>query len=201
MLPKPLLTAATLALLTALHGPALVSPALAQQQRPAAPAAAESATAVRRTTLLVEDLQRSIDFYQRLGLTKWYDMSSTEADPGGVIGTDDLPLTSDPKVGRIVIMRGNHDRVGMIGLLAYDKPRLASARGNLAGLGTGDIVIMMEVPDIQEVYRRLNQIDTRFHRTPKPFTVNRPDGTQSKGQRMFAFDPDGHLIEVVEHDK
>ncbi|MBT6960949.1 MAG: hypothetical protein HOA00_07375, partial [Rhodospirillaceae bacterium] len=49
-------------------------------------------TAVRRTTLLVEDIGRSIDFYQRLGLTPWYEKSTSDTDEGGVIGALDLPL-------------------------------------------------------------------------------------------------------------
>ena len=158
------------------------------------------ATAVRRTTLLVDNLDKSIDFYQRLGLTKWYDAASDANSPDGVIGAADLPLTEDPKVGRIVIMKGNDERIGMVGLLSYDKPKLASARGNLMGIGIGDAIIMMEVPDIQAAYSRLQQIDVRFHRPPYKFTVNRPDGTTSTGQRMFVYDPDGRLIEVAQPD-
>ena len=55
----------------------------------------------------------------------------------------DLPLTADPKIGRIVIMRGNDDRIGMIGLLGYERPPLANARGNLLGLGVGYVIIMV----------------------------------------------------------
>lgn len=159
------------------------------------------APAIRRTTLVVENLDKSIEFYQRLGLTKWYDAASDANSPGGVIGAADLPLADDPKVGRIVIMKGNDERIGMIGLLGYDKPKLASARGNLMGVGIGDAIIMMEVPDIQAVYGRLQQIDVRFHRTPYKFVVDRPDGTKSTGQRMFVYDPDGRLIEIAEPDR
>ena len=164
-------------------------------------ATAMQATAVRRTTLLVDNIEKSIDFYQRLGLTKWYDKASDSNSPDGVIGAADLPLTDDPKVGRIVIMKGNDERIGMVGLLSYDKPKLASARGNLMGIGTGDAIIMMEVPDILAAYSRLQQINVRFHRPPYKFTVNRPDGTTDTGQRMFVYDPDGRLIEVAQPDK
>lgn len=156
------------------------------------------APAVRRTTLVVEDLAKSIDFYQRLGLTKYYDKATDANSPDGVIGADALPLTEDPQVGRIVIMKGNDERIGMIGLLGYDKPRLASARSNLMGIGTGDIVIMMEVPDIDAVYSRLQQIDVRFHRTPTKYTVSNPDGSTSNGTRMFVYDPDGRLVEITQ---
>ncbi|MBL8645304.1 MAG: VOC family protein [Rhodospirillaceae bacterium] len=175
----------------------LLTTELAAQDR----VTAFAAPAVRRTTLVVEDLAKSIDFYSRLGLTKFYDKSTDATSEGGVIGADALPLTEDPKEGRIVIMKGNDERIGMIGLLGYDKPRLASARSNLMGIGTGDIVIMMEVSDLQSVYSRLQQIDVRFHRTPAKYTVSNPDGTVSSGTRMFVYDPDGRLVEVTQPDR
>ncbi|MDG2242347.1 MAG: VOC family protein [Rhodospirillaceae bacterium] len=156
-------------------------------------------TAVRRTTLLVEDIGRSIDFYQRLGLTPWFEKSSSDSDEGGVIGSNDLPLTADPKFGRIVIMRGDHDRIGMIGLLGYERPPLANARGNLMGIGVGDVIIMVETDDINFVYNRLQETGARFHTQPERFEVTNPDGSvRDTGYRMFVYDPDGHLIEVSE---
>ena len=156
-------------------------------------------TAVRRTTLLVEDIGRSIDFYQRLGLTPWYEKSTSDTDEGGVIGALDLPLTADPKFGRIVIMRGNHDRIGMIGLLGYERPPLANARGNLVGIGVGDVIIMVETDDINFVFNRLQETGVRFHRPPERFEITNPDGSvRDTGYRMFVYDPDGHLIEVSE---
>ena len=165
---------------------------------PAGTTAAQE-TAVRRTTLLVEDIDRSIDFYQRLGLTPWYEKSSRDTDPDGVIGATELPLTADPKIGRIVIMRGNDDRIGMIGLLGYQRPPLASARGNLMGLGVGDVIIMIETDDINFVYNRLQETGARFHTPPERFEITNPDGSvRDTGYRMFVYDPDGHLIEISE---
>lgn len=170
-----------------------------QQQRNAAPTApADAPSTVRATTLLVEDLDRALDFYLRLGLTKAYDRTTTASDQGGVVGTGDLPLTADPTVGRTVSLRGAG---GMISLVAYDKPKLASARGNLAALGTGDIVIVIEVTDIQEIYKRLAQIGTRFHRSPGRFSGIDVDGSAINGQQMYAFDPDGHLIQVIQRGR
>lgn len=164
-----------------------------------ASAVAAQETAVRRTTLLVEDIDRSIDFYQRLGLTPWFEKSSRDTDEEGVIGAAELPLTADPRLGRIVIMRGNDDRIGMIGLLGYQRPPLANARGNLMGLGVGDVIIMLETDDINFVYNRLQETGARFHTPPERFEVTNPDGSlRDTGYRMFVYDPDGHLIEVSE---
>jgi catechol 2,3-dioxygenase-like lactoylglutathione lyase family enzyme len=174
----------------------LAQPSASQER-----AAAMEAPAVRRTTLIVENLEKSIEFYQRLGLTKWYDKATDENSAEGVVGAADLPLTEDPKLGRIVIMKGNDERIGMIGLLGYDRPKLASARTNLMGIGTGDAIIMMEVPDIQSAYSRLQQIGVRFHRPPYKYTVSNPDGSVNTGARMFVYDPDGRLIEVAQPDR
>ena len=164
----------------------------------AAPIAAQE-TAVRRTTLLVEDIGRSMDFYQRLGLTLWFEKLSRDTDDDGVIGSAELPLTADPKIGRIVIMRGNDDRNSMIGLLGYERPPLANARGNIMGVGVGDIIIMIETDDINFVYNRLQETGARFHSPPERFETTNPDGSlRDTGYRMFVYDPDGHLIEVSE---
>jgi len=64
---------------------------------------------------------RAIDFYQRLGLVKSYDKTTTAADSGGVAGASDLPLAADPTVGRLVVLKGSGERTATVGLLAYDK--------------------------------------------------------------------------------
>lgn len=176
---------------------ALLSASASAQER----AAALRAPSLRATTLVVENLDRSVDFYQRLGMTKAFDKATAREETDGVIGAADFPLTEDPRQGRLVVMKGNDERHGMIGLLAYDHPPLASARSNLMGIGTGDVIVMIEVPDIQGAYTRLQQAGVRFHRTPYKYKANAYDGTPTSGQRMLAYDPDGHLIEVSQPDR
>jgi len=185
-----------------------VLPAAAQQRTPER--AADKAPAehnasgrgpyVRQTTLLVEDIDRTVEFYARLGLTKSSDRTFQEGDQDAVFSAADLPLSADPKTARLVTMRGASEQAGMIGLVSYEHPRLSSARGNLGGLGTGDVIISITVPEIQEAYRRLSQIGTRFQRTPYRFTITNGDGSRQQVMRMLAFDPDGHLAEIVESD-
>jgi catechol 2,3-dioxygenase-like lactoylglutathione lyase family enzyme len=155
---------------------------------------------VQRTTLVVVDIERSIDFYQRIGLIKAADAASADTDQNGVYGEKELPLTADSRHARLVVMKGNDERAGTIGLLWYDKPQLPSARGNLAGVGSGDVIITIEVPDIQAAYTRLGQIGTRFHQTPARYTATGADGAPQSGQHMFAYDPDGHVIEITQID-
>jgi len=184
-----------------LIGLALVAALLSARADAQERSAALRAPGVRATTLVVENLERSMDFYQRLGMTKAYDKATTREESDGVIGAADFPLTEDPRRGRLVIMKGNDERIGMIGLLSYDNPPLASARSNVMGIGTGDVIVMFEVPDIQGAYTRLQQAGVRFHRTPHKYKSNAYDGTPTSGQRMLAYDPDGHLIEIAQPDR
>mgnify|MGYP002632723081 CR=1 FL=1 len=156
---------------------------------------------LQRTTLLVADIEKSLDFYQRLGFSKASDLSAIDTDQAGVFGAADLPLTADSKRSRLVIMKGSDDRAGLLALLWYDRPQLPSARGNLVGVGIGDIVIGIEVPDIQAAFERLSQIGTRFQRSPARFSQPAADGTSQTGQHLLAYDPDGHMVEVSQMDR
>lgn len=160
---------------------------------------------LQRTTLIVADIGKSVDFYQQLGLLKSADISGTDTDQGGdqggVFGAADLPLTADSKHSRLVVLRGGDDRAGVLALLWYDRPQLPSARGNLVGIGIGDILVGIEVPDLQAAYSRLSQSGTRFQRTPGRFSQPSADGSPQTGQHMLAYDPDGHMVEISQMDR
>ena len=131
---------------------------------------------------------------------KAVDAAQTDTDQGGVFGSIDLPLTADSKQSRIAYMVAPGG-VGTIALLSYDRPPLPSARGNLVGIGIGDVMVSVEVQDIQAVQGRLSQIGTRFQRTPVRFSQPGPDGATQTGQHLLAYDPDGHMVEVSQMDR
>jgi hypothetical protein len=117
-------------------------------------------------------------------------------DAGSVFGASELPLTADSTHSRIVVLNGADEQA--LALLWYDHPSLPSARGNLLGMGTGDVIVGIVVPDIEGAYSRLNQIGTRFPLPPGRFTA--ADGTVQSGRHLFAYDPDGRMIEVIQLD-
>ena len=160
-----------------------------------------SDTVLRRTTLLVHDLEASIGFYSQLGLRPFYDASALATAERSVIGGNDLPLAGDPTDSRIVILIGPDEHTGMVGLLAYTDPELPPARRELVGLGRGDMVLMFYVDDVQMTYAALKAAGTRFHRQPYRYEVRDNAGQlRSSGWRMFAYDPDGRLIEIAQRD-
>lgn len=147
------------------------------------------ATTLQRITLVVADIEKSITFYERLGLAKISDEARTGATD--VHGADDLPLTADPSRSRVVVMKGE-GQTSEIALLWYDRPPLASARGNLMGVGTGDVIIGVAVPDLQTAYAALDRIGARIEKGPNAFSAT------TLGVRLYAYDPDGHMVELTQ---
>lgn len=150
-----------------------------------------SHAALGRVTLLVSDIERSLAFYERLGLEKVSDETLSGASQ--VYGVDDLPLTADSAVSRRVVLRGG-GQDAEIALLWYDRPPLASARGNLMGLGTGDIILGIIVVDLQDAYAALDRLGARITRPPSRLMTD----NGGSGARLYAYDPDGHMVEISE---
>lgn len=150
-----------------------------------------SHAALGRVTLLVSDMEKSLAFYERLGLEKVSDETLSGATQ--VHGVDDLPLTADSALSRLVVLRGGGQEAE-IALLWYDRPPLASARGNLMGLGTGDIILGIIVVDLQDAYAALDRLGARITRPPSRLMT----GGTGRGARLYAYDPDGHMVEISE---
>ncbi len=152
-----------------------------------APWTGAHAATLSRVTLVVSDIERSVAFYERLGLIKASDESRNTA--AEVHGLNDLPLTADPTRSRVVVLK-SEGQSAEIALLWYDRPPLASARTNVMGIGTGDVIIGLMVPDLQAAYAALDRIGARIEKGPNGFT------TASMGVRLYAYDPDGHMVEL-----
>ncbi|MBL8628463.1 MAG: VOC family protein [Rhodospirillaceae bacterium] len=169
---------------------ACVALPLIHQSQAAEPARAEPA--VRRSTLLVSDIEKSIRFYEALGFSITYDKGGPR-DPERPMA---LPLNVKPGASRLVIMKGRDPWIAMVGLLAYDQPKPPSNRIVADKIGAGDVILMIEVADAAEAHRRLVALGARILQEPKPFEATLGDGTPIKGINCFAVDPDGHVVEL-----
>ena len=154
---------------------------------------------IRRTLLLVRDIDRSLDFYSRLGLRIWYEEASEEVTEDGVMHSNALPLSSKPTRGRIVQLMGEESRNGLIALLSFDTPDLNEKPKTPGGLGYGDIMILIEVPDLDAAHQEMIAFGAPIHREPFVMaTTIRKDGSTMVGRLMIVYDPDGHLIQIAE---
>jgi catechol 2,3-dioxygenase-like lactoylglutathione lyase family enzyme len=162
------------------------APALAQT----APAGGKSdGTVMRRTTLIVHDIDRSARFYEILGFAKWFVGQPGKVRAGG------LPVKG-VKVGdpsRFIIMKGKDPYLGMIGLLQYGPKR----KPEKFALRVGDPVLMIEIAGMDRVAAQLAAEGFTIHKAPETTRVESV-GTSWDAKFMFVIDPDGHMLELTE---
>jgi catechol 2,3-dioxygenase-like lactoylglutathione lyase family enzyme len=147
---------------------------------------------LKRTTLIVRDAQRSLEFYRDvLGMAVWYDDELVLSGRG-------LAAGGAGDRTRLVIMRAADPVIGMLGLLQFTAPALPEPGAERSRLGIGDVVFVVQTDDVQEVRRRLEAHDARVHAEPHGFEVRGADGTPLRMTSLSFWDPDGYFFEVNE---
>ena len=150
---------------------------------------------LRRTTLVVRDMDASLRFYRDgLGMSVAYDrMIRTPRE-----ARDDA---SAEKSLRLVLLRANDDYIGMLGLMQYIKPvhPPRNARSDEM-LNPGDIVLVFNTKQLQAKFEKIKaNSNAKVGEAPHPTSYPSYDG---KGviNVMFSsfYDPDGHYVEVNE---
>ena len=143
---------------------------------------------VKRTTLIVRDMAASRRWYEYvLGMRVWMD---TEF----VLSGEGLAAGSAGDRTHLVIMRGEHDRIGMIGLLQWIDPPWR-APPPPTRLDYGMPVFVVETADAALVARRAEQLGTRVHCPPRAWSTRGARGELRHLIGTSVFDPDGHFFE------
>jgi len=150
---------------------------------------------VRRTTLVVQDLERSLAFYRDvLGLTVWYDQPVTFAGVG-------VPGTQRGDRARLAILQCADPVIGMIGLLEFTEPRVPARPAPKQRLAVGDLIFVIQGEDVQGVYERLLASGARVHAPPHEDVVTGVDGRPLRLTTVTFWDPDDNFIEYNQrHD-
>jgi catechol 2,3-dioxygenase-like lactoylglutathione lyase family enzyme len=158
-----------------------------------APAQAEEHATLLRTTLMVQDVDRSIAFYARLGFVQ-------EGEMGGPRSPESpFPINSRSSRYRLVILGSGQG--GKIGLLSFDDARPAPTRTlERERIGLGDMVFVMDVPDAAAVHAALTAAGAKIVEPPQVFKSSKTDaqGKPLEGRVFHVFDPDGYLIEILQ---
>jgi pimeloyl-ACP methyl ester carboxylesterase/catechol 2,3-dioxygenase-like lactoylglutathione lyase family enzyme len=151
--------------------------------------APDPSSLVRRTTLIVHDIDASIRFYRDvLGFELWLENR-------GKVTASSLPADVPPgSPSRFAIMKGRHPWVGMIGLLQYGEARPAPPVP--ARIHPSDTVLMLETHDLAGTYARMQRSGTPIYRAPETSEVTGAGGARWTATFLFAFDPDGHILEI-----
>lgn len=149
---------------------------------------------LRRTTLIVSDIENSLRFYRdALGFKVIYDnMIRTPRE-----------ARSDEEAGisrRLVFVRANDDYIGIIGLLEYIKPRKPVRDPEPQPFSTGSAVLLFTAKNLAERFPKAAAV-------PGVTVISEPtetlypsyDGEGTIGVKVSVLvDPDGFLIELNE---
>ena len=151
---------------------------------------------VRRTTLLVRNLDRSLTFYERVfGLTRYTEL---EVDLDRV---PFFPVGPEARTGNsgFVILRGENPLVGMIGLMEIRDPPLPEPAHDVRRLGIGSAALVLSVVAADAA---ANAIEENGGTILMPVTTARNIGDEHGGfvpaKLFMAQDPDGYFLEVFE---
>ncbi len=146
---------------------------------------------LRRTTLVVRDIERSLAFYRdALGMAVIYDnLILTPRDAG---------LEDAERALRLVLLRANDDYIGVIGLLQYFRPVKETVE--LAGTSfmEGTAVLLFNVEDLTGTFERARNVEgATVIDEPMPVSYPSYDGEGSIDVIVSTIqDPDGFTIEL-----
>lgn len=144
---------------------------------------------IKRTTLIVRDIERSLAWYQHvLGMEVYYDQPVTLSGIGMAAG-------KAGDVTRLVILKCEHAEIGMIGLLQWLDPELEAPEIPTA-VTYGMPTFVCGTDDCAALHRRATEQGARIHAEPHEWSVLGADGTTKYFVGCSLFDPDGHFYEV-----
>ncbi len=147
---------------------------------------------LRRTTLIVRDMEASLEFYRdALGLEIIYDNEiRTPRDAPSVEAAS--------RASRLVFLRANDDYIGVLGLMEYLKPARPAQNQGDEPFSTGSMVLLFNANDLDATFARARAVN-RVRVLREPVRVEYPsydgDGTIPVMVSILT-DPDGFVIEL-----
>jgi len=147
---------------------------------------------LRRTTLIVRDIDASLAFYRdALGMKVIYD--NAIRTPRNAATDEDAERAS-----RLVFLRANDNFVGIIGLLQYTKPvRPAHHQGD-EPFSTGSIVLLFNARDLESTFakaRNVRGVRVLYEPGRREYPSYDGKGTIPVMVSVLS-DPDGFIIEL-----
>ena len=145
---------------------------------------------VRRTTLVVRDIEKSLPLYRdALGLKVVYDQLI-----GG--GTDKDGKVTPPTI-RLVLLRANDVFIGALGLMQRLNQPVAPAVTEFKRPNAGGMIVVINAQDLEKRWDKIKttpniKVDT------EPYRIEYPGPNSSKIPVLFSsvFDNDGNFIEI-----
>jgi catechol 2,3-dioxygenase-like lactoylglutathione lyase family enzyme len=148
------------------------------------------ADVVKRTTLMVRDAEAAARWYEQVfGMTRWMDTPFT------LSGTQ-LAAGAPGDRTRLVIMKAEHDEIGMIGLLEWIMPKQDVPAEFPTRLAFGAPIFVVAAKDAAASCERARALGSRIHSEPREWNVAGADGRTRELIGASFFDLDGYFFEV-----
>lgn len=146
---------------------------------------------VRRTTLIVRDIERSLPFWRdALGMTVVYDqVIERPVDP-------DKP-DGDKRSLRLVLLRANDSFIGAVGLLEYTSPRRPERVAGEDRPIVGDFIMVVNAADLDTRWQHVKSVPgVSVLSEPSLVEYPAPAGGVIPVMVSMVRDPDGYFIEL-----
>ncbi|MFC7292305.1 VOC family protein [Hirschia litorea] len=155
-------------------------------------ASQEFPTDLRRTTLIVDDIDESLKLYRDvLGFEVNYD---TVVTMSGVA----LPAGNPGSEARLVLMNSNDSWVGWIGMLQWLEPNALPRKPKTGKMGIGDMVMVFNTTEVDKQCDAAAKLPEITITTPKSESryPSRNGGPPIVVHTCYMFDRDGYFLEI-----
>jgi len=147
-------------------------------------------TTVKRTTLIVRDIEVSSKWYEEvLDMSLYYDDTITLGGKGMAAG-------KKGDVTHLKIYRCSDPVIGMIGLLQWIDPELPAPEEIPTKVDFGNPTFVVDTDNVDEVYKKALALGTHIHSEPHEWSVRGADGNMINFITLSVFDPDGYFYEI-----
>jgi catechol 2,3-dioxygenase-like lactoylglutathione lyase family enzyme len=145
---------------------------------------------LRRTTIFVRNAEVSARWYEQVfGWTRWMDTPFT-------LSGRQLAAGKAGDQTRLILMKAEHDFIGMLGLLQWVDPPMDAPADRPTRIVFGAPVFVVNAVDCAATIARARALGSRIHAEPESWTVNGADGQPIAMIGASLFDPDGYFFEV-----
>lgn len=147
---------------------------------------------VRRTTLVVPDMDEALRFYRdAIGLRVVYD--NMVRTPRSASSDEEAE-----RALRLVFLQANDDYVGIIGLIEYTKPRKQEPETRVEPFGIGSTIFVINSENLDEAFARASQVPgVTVLSEPSETTYPSYDGSGTIPVRVSVLqDMNGYIVEL-----
>jgi len=138
---------------------------------------------VRRTTLIVRNMDRSLAFWRdALGLKVVYDRM----------------LFQPPNETRLVLLRANDEFVGLIGLMERQATKATAPPVTYERASYGNVIFVINAKDQEQRLDKVRQVPgVKLQGEPQRIEYPSPDGKGTIPVMVtYLWDPDGYFVEL-----